>query len=646
VIRLRVLRILLPLLLLLLGVLLWRSWEPRSAVHRVPTAVPESDAPRVEGLSFKDYAEGIEGHARVFEPHDDGSLHLEGIRDLELQREDRGPLLVSAARGDRQGADGARRWYFEEEVVFREPDEGLRLVLPYLEIDDTAGEARSGGDIRFQASNFEGRADSLIYGLRGQPGEMTGPVIEDHESGRMSADRARLLDGVRDIELIGTVRVSHTERQLHAGRLRLIRGPEDRLRQALATEGVSGQWSGGLERRPATLRGDRLELRWDGAGQIDFLALAGEAMLERGSEALAAESIQAARDGAAVHPWKIDAGGGVYVQALFGGAPGLLRAERLEARLDAGLGLREARAAGRVSFDGRDTRAEAEHGTFVQPAGEDGRVELVGDELRKARLAQRRTRIAARTIRTDVRGAQLVAEGWVEATLLPEEPGASSPARTRLFVTEQAIHFVSERLESEDAGEHLTFIGSVRGWQGERNLAADRVVVNERDHSLHAQDAVSTRFPRAPGSGAAAEADYVQIGADRLDYDDARGLAVYTGQVRVRLVEGWMEAQRVEVLLALDSRQISEIRASDAVRIEFHRASGGEMARPVSGTADRLVYTPSDATLRLFGEQSPAAVRRIGEGGGTTTGRVLRYRVDTGTLDVDSGEQGPGTIRS
>jgi hypothetical protein len=51
-------------------------------------------------------------------------------------------------------------------------------------------------------------------------------------------------------------------------------------------------------------------------------------------------------------------------------------------------------------------------------------------------------------------------------------------------------------------------------------------------------------------------------------------------------------------------------------------------------------------TIRLLGDRVPASVRRIGQGGGTTTGRVLRYRLDTGTLDVESGEQGPGRIRS
>jgi lipopolysaccharide transport protein LptA len=649
VLRLRFFRILLPLLLVVLGVLVWRSWEPRSAVHRTPGESGDAGTPRAEGLSIIEFGPGsastFAGHADVFEPQDDGSLHLEGIRDLEIQREGRGPLLVSAGRGVGTGAENARSWHFEDEVVFREPEAGLHLVLPSLEIDDDAGEARSRGDIRFFAPDLEGRAEALVYGLTGQPGELERPELEDRRGGKISAQRGRFLDGIRDVELIGDVRVVQAAKRLDAGKLRLVRGPEDRLRQAVATERVAGEWSGGPEQK-GTLRGERFEIRWDGAGEIEFLGLGGGALLTRADETLAASTIEAARNGGGAARWNIDAADDVYVQGRFGGAPGLLRAEHLLASLDDALLVREAEARGRVRFEGRDTRAEAERGTFVAGPGRAGEIELFGDDLRKARLAQGRTRVAARTIRTDVRGTKLVAQELVEATVLPEPSGSAEPSRARLFVTEQAIHFVSNRLESEDAGARLEFTGSVRGWQGERNLAAGTVIVDQRRNTLQAREAVSTRIPRESTGVAAAEEDYIQIGADQLDYDDASGLAVYEGQVRVRLVEGWLEAERVEVELALDSRQIHAIRASNAVRVEFHRASEGEMARPVSGTADRLVYQPAQASVRLFGDQAPAAVRRLGEGGGTTTGRELHYRLDTGTLDVESGEQGPGRIRS
>ncbi len=646
--RLRIFRILLPLLLLLLGVLLWKSCDPNlRGAHRAPPDGAVPDVPRAEGLSFGEFSEGsrdaLRGKAVVFEPHEDGSLHLEGIQDLEIQRDDRGPLIVSAQLGDRDGREGESRWRFEGQVEFYEPEEGLRLSLPFLEIDEVAGEARSTGDIRFQAPNVQGSIKSLLYGLQGQPGEMLELEVRDEQGGLLTADRARLLDGMRDVELVGNVRITRPGQQLRAGKARLIQGPERRLRQAVVTERVFAEWSAEDE-GPSSFRADRLDLRWDGSGEVESLRMTGNALVTRAENSLSASTIEAVRHGE--HgAWKVNAAGEVYVQGRFGGAPGLLRAEELQATLDPALTLREAQARGRVSFEGHDTRAEAERATFtVEPDG-GGKIRLFGDDLRKARLAQAKIRVSAMEIRTDLRGTRLEARGLVEATLLPGEQDSAVVTRMRLFAADEAIHFVSETLDSEDGGARLTFTGSVRGWQGERNLAAERIVMNQDDQTLEAAGAVATRVPRESGTSLSG-ADYLQITANHLSYDDRQGRAIYEGQVRVRLFEGWMEAERVEVDLALESRSIREIRASEAVRIEFHRTSDGKMARALSGTADRLVYSPIDTTVRLLGDRTPASVRRIGEGGGTTTGRVLRYRLDNGTLEVESGEQGSGRIRS
>ena len=83
--RLRIFRILLPALLLVLGVLLWKSCDPNlRGAHREPLEGATPDVPRAEGLSFAEFSEGsrdaLRGKAVVFEPHDDGSLHLEGIQ--------------------------------------------------------------------------------------------------------------------------------------------------------------------------------------------------------------------------------------------------------------------------------------------------------------------------------------------------------------------------------------------------------------------------------------------------------------------------------------------------------------------------------------------------------------------------------------
>jgi lipopolysaccharide transport protein LptA len=642
---LRLLRLLLPLLLVVLAYLLWSSWQPPAALRRASGSPPTASAPRAENLSFQEFGEGSEspvgGRARLVVPRADGSLHLEGIRDLAIQREERGPLLVSADEGLQRGSAGERHWEFSGAVVFEEPEQDLRLELPGLTVDEGTSQARASGEIRFRAGGLRGRAASLLYGLAGQPADLTAPVIEDLVGGRLTAERARLLDGIRDVELEGSVHATRPAGELTAGRVRILRGPDDRPQQMVAEAQVAGRWHEGTGR----LRGDRLEARWNAAGEIAFLGLSGQALLARDHATIAAAAIEAVREGDVAGGWTVVARGGVYVEGGPDGPGGLLRTDYLRATLDAGRVLRAAEADGGVSYEGTDLRAEAERGSYVA-APEGGQVELWSGDLRKARLAQGRTRVAGRRLSTDVRGTRLEALGAVEATLLPETAAVASAQRTQLFVSGQAVHFVADELLSEGSGERLTFTGAVRGWQGERNLAASTVVVDQRTRTIEAREGVSTRIPRDTTDGAAAEADYVQIGSDRLDYDDAAGLAVYRGEVRVRLAEGWLEAERVEVDLGTAERRIREIQADGAVRLEFQRTSDGALARALNGTADRLVYRPAEATLRLFGERAPAVVRRAGEGGGTTTGRALNYDLETGKLDVESGEQGAGRIKS
>jgi lipopolysaccharide transport protein LptA len=647
VLRLRFLRLLLPALLVLLAVAIYYSWVPRSAVHSPAADGAEAQTPHAAELTFVEWEGGkrsVAGNVEHFEQQPDGRLHLEGIRDLEIHRPDRGPLVVSAERGERDDREGRRVWRFEKEVVFREDEPGLELRLPSLEVDEQSGEARSQGEIRFSAPGLRGEAEGLVYGLRGQPGRLDRPQLSDERGGRLTAATAVLLDGVRDIDFAGDVRVVQSEERLDAGRLRMWRTADDRLERIVAAEGVWGSWPVGSG-PPANLRSDELDVRWDAEGQVARLLLRGHAVLRRDVESIAADRIEARREAADPHGFSLDAESDVFVQGMFNAAPGLLRADRVEARLDPALGLRTAEARGSVTFEGSGTRAEAGWGTFAATR-DGGEIRLHAAEGRKARLAHGRTRIAAQSIVTDGRGKSLVAEERVEASLLPGPANAGGIRPMQLFVAEEAVHFVAARLDSHDAGNVLEFSGSVRGWQGERNLAADRVRVDSTTNSLAASGNVATRIPREPDVETVSEADYVQIGANELSYDDRAGVALYTGDVRLRLVEGWMEAERVEVALGEASGRVREVRATGAVRLEFQRTAEGEASEPVGGEADRVVYEPKSATVRLYGDHAPASVRRIGAGGGTTSGRVLAYHLDSGTLDVDAGAQSPARIRT
>jgi lipopolysaccharide transport protein LptA len=633
--------VLLPAILVLFVVVIVYALRPRVQPHReVDEAMPVG--PAAEGVKITRLIGGqpdLEASAGKVDQVED-RYHLEDIDRFAVYRTGKPPLIVQAQLGDVEGAEGQRRMRFDGGVVIEDQDEELVLTLPVLEIDEAEGEARSSGELQLEGRTLNGRAGGLTYSLEGRPTELVDVELWDTADGRLVADSALLHDGVADVELVGTVRATRGEEWMSAERLRLIRGPDDVLRTAAAAGAVEGLVSTG-QGSPLEMQCETVDVQWDESGEIVGLRLVGAAEVRQGSESLAADTIDAVRRSGLLGSWDVAAEGTVYVQGLMNGEPAFLRAGSIEARLGPAFNLRDAEATGGVSFDGPETRAEGERGRFSIDGNE---IELIGDGRNKARLARLQTRVAAESIVTDSRGERLLANGLVEAALLPRV-SAGSPAAPGMFRVEEAIHFVSAKLEGTGAGSHLVFSGGVRGWQAERNMAAEKIVLDQEQGRLTATEEVTTRFPRI-ATKTASEADYVLVSADTLVYHDARRLAVYDGRVRVRVVEGWMEAERMEVELETTEEGIREIRAEGAVRIEF-REPGDESAPMVlTGKADRMVYTPADATVRLLGVATPAAVRRIGEGGGTTTGRGLLYHLDTGTLEVDAGDGAPAKIHT
>jgi lipopolysaccharide transport protein LptA len=145
---------------------------------------------------------------------------------------------------------------------------------------------------------------------------------------------------------------------------------------------------------------------------------------------------------------------------------------------------------------------------------------------------------------------------------------------------------------------------------------------------------------------AVSQSDYIQISSAGLEYDGDGRQAVFSDGVRVRQAEGWMESELLEVDLKQGGGGIEMLRAYRNVQIEYHSPSASGVPSPINGTADRMEYTPDDALVRLFGEESPATVSRAGEGSVKSEGRVLRYRLDTGRIEVESGGPDRAKIRT
>jgi lipopolysaccharide transport protein LptA len=641
--RLRLFRyLLLALLVPFVAVLVFMIRQP-VAPHSAPYSDPPA-GPRAEEIEFLE----LSGESPLLaliagsvEQDEGGTLRLKNLRRLEVNRKNAAPLIVQAQTGTVAGSPGQRLMRLEGGVEIEDEEEGLSLSIPTLEVNEAVGEARSLGAVSYRARNYEGEADAVIYGLNDQPTILIRPTVSSGSSTSMRAERATLLDGTRDFQLDGDVRVTGEDGTIDTSWARIGRDRNGQLRSLSASGGVWGttQASPGL---PGRVQAERADVEWAEDGQLSNVVLEQNALVEHGESALAAQRIEATRD--TPDRWTLDAWGMVRLTSPVATGQSVLTSSNLSASLGGDGTVLEADAEGNVRFDSPTTSAEAGRASY-DPNFVREPIVLRASSRHRARLAQGRNRIAADTVATNPQGTYLRAEGRVEASLLPADPQGEGSLETGLFRNDKAVHFVSSRLEGNPSENRLSFAGAVRGWQGERNLAADRVDLEQEADLLIAIGHVTTRIPRAE-TGGVSEADFIQIGADRLDYRGEEEMARYTGNIRVRQAEGWLQARELEVDLSSDDGGVKEIRAAGEVRFEFRTADREGMPTPVTGSGDRLVYLPAERVVVVHGERTPASVWREGEGGGTTTGRVLRYRMDTGALEVQSGDRDRARIRT
>jgi len=579
--------------------------------------------------------------AQVVEQRPDGSYHLRGIDRLEIERDNAPPLVLRAQSGVLSGKPGARTMHVEGGIDLSD-DSGMRVRVQALDWAEEAGEVRSRGAVAVASPEMTGSATGFVYGLRGQPSTLDRPALRTVSGQTVTAAAAVLHDGTRDVELRGEVRLRGAEGAMDADALRLRRPPAPAGQRAEATGTVSGQavmGPGG----PRRFRAEAVDLDWEAGGEIVHAQLRGGAELEQDEGTLAAEWIDAARAPAAASEWELAARGAVRAAARGTGGISHLRAQEVRAHLT-GRAVSRADASGSVRVEGPQGSAE---GDTMELRGEGGgrvlRVAVAGG-ARKAALSTGRARVAGNTIVVQEGTGTTVVEGRVEATLLPDPSASRAPRTAGPFRPDAPVHFVAERLDATERGDHLLFTGGVRGWQGERSLAAARVEMDQRAESLSARGSVVSRLPRT-ATAAVSEGDYVQVTADALDYAGKEGSAGYLGNVRLQQAEGWLRSERLDAVLQ-SGGGLKEAVASRDVTFEYRHRRADGMVEVAKGKADRAQYLPGESTVRLFGDHAPASVRKEGTQGGTTEGRVLRYRLDSGVLEVESGARDRGRIET
>jgi len=546
-------------------------------------------------------------------------------------------LEVSAECVTVTGPDGQRKMKFTGPVRIIDHELELVIDLPHLDVDEVAGVGHSAGTLLIEGANHKTRAETLVYGLAGQASELFDLECEDDSGGLLLSERAFLHDGLNDIEMVQGVRYRREDdTSFRAETARMLRREDGRLRHLTA----AGNVVAGLRTRDGYLEaaGDAMEVDWNDAGEPLEWIIEGRALIEQGPRLFSADRLEFRALDDPAGGFLVDAQGAVRLAAAIEGGTARLRAARLTTRIDADLNVRTADAHGDVRFEAPGTQADAATARLSRrdESGPELRIELLSNADQRARLAQARSRVTADRIETDTSGSSLLASGRVESTLLPQ---SDSGALEGLFRTDAAVHFISSELHGDQQGQRLTFSGDVRGWQGENNLSAQEVVVDQEQRTLAARARVSTRFPRRSGATVAGADEFVQITAATLDYDETDHHAIYREDVRVVLAEGWFESDTLTVAQDRLGGGFERLLAESDVSLEFIGIADadGEPTPRTTGHGDRLEYLPGEGILRLYGDEQRAEILRGGDQAQTSRGKVLTYRLDDGTLAVEGG---------
>jgi lipopolysaccharide export system protein LptA len=641
----RWLRILLPVLFLgfLIVIVLTVQKRPPRRIVTSPATAGEGGA-RMEGFRFSDLVGGrrrLLVEAGVGRIDEDGSFSVEDVRRAEIDREGKPPLILAAPKGEGAGKEGKRVMRLEGGVTLRDDAAGLTISIPTVEVDQVAGVVRSLGEAHLTGGVWTGTASAIIHSLTGQPDQIMTLVLDDATGGHLEAQKATFDQSAGRLVLEGAVVARQQGFEVASERIVLERdAASGKLKRAEAGPGVRGsatrpdQTGGKFESRTAVAT-------WGSDGQPDSLTLEGGARVEQTQGAVAAERIEVHSGPAGSRA--VSANGAVVVGGTLKRGPGSLTCDALSGTLSPKGDIQDGRAKGNVHFSGEGTTGEAAEAQFTL-LGPEGSIVLLSGPSQRARAANGRTRVAADTITSDLKGKRTEARGRVESTLLPDP---SRKQATPMFASDDAVHFVSATLSSDASTGVLFFRGDVRGWQGDRSLSASTIEVHQEGEKLNADGGVTTRVPREAGA-ALREGDYVQVTADRLAYRGAdQKNASYDGNVRVRLQEGWLEAPHLEGSFGEGSGGgLKTATATGGVRFEFRSRSTSGGLTTATGKGDRAVFEAAGRVLRLFGDSGAATIVATGEKPGSTAGRVLRYELDTGALEVESGDRDRAVIKT
>ena len=304
----------------------------------------------------------------------------------------------------------------------------------------------------------------------------------------------------------------------------------------------------------------------------------------------------------------------------------VVRAQTLEADLESATGaLAEAHFIGDV-----DVTDGTMHATSVDAVYKvaEGTMTLSGKE-RRPRVENDALSIDANTIDVTLNPRVLTASGRVTSTMLPpKKPSGNTPAANRpgLLSDQETVGIVAEKLTYDETTRKADYTGQARLLQGETNIHADALTIDETTGDLSASGKVITTLSITEKDSAATKPKPMVGRAGTFAYSDQTRTATYTTTAQLDGDQGNLRAATIEMKLAKDENTLDGLEADGAVTALVDK-------RTVTGT--HLSYEPGDDKYVVVG----VPVKMLDADCQETSGQTLTFWKASDRVLVDGNNE-------
>lgn len=305
------------------------------------------------------------------------------------------------------------------------------------------------------------------------------------------------------------------------------------------------------------------------------------------------------------------------------------RARTLEASLEPSAGvLAEARFSGSFRFEDGALRATSAEARYQI---DQGRLELTGKEGPAVpQVRDDSLTIDADRIDVTLSPRRMTANGKVQSVIQPSTKSAGDgPAARRpgLLAEADPVNVIADKLTYDEASRRGEYTGRVRLFQGDTQINADAITLDEGKGDLFAEGQVVTTLPIAEKHVAPGTSQGPMVGrAGTFSYTEATRRATY--QIAATLVgtQSELRADTLDLFLAAGENALERLEGTGTVRADVDK-------RIVTGT--KLSYLPGEDQYVVVG----APVRMVDADCQETTGKTLTFFKSSDRVVVDGNEE-------